>query len=113
MADEWDQLQGFADQIAGGVKSGLLGEAVQAAPRAKLDIALVQQVVEQMRQSTKVIYPALADLGSEIKRHREAVVAAAASSDKSASALGWWTLVLAIATVVLAMATLVPLFTGK
>ncbi len=81
--------------------------------RAKLDIALVQRLVEQMRQSTKVIYPALGDLASEIKKHREALVAAAASLDKSARALGRWTVVLAIATVVLAVATLAPLFAAK
>jgi hypothetical protein len=95
-ADEWGELQGLVKQIYQG-SSGLGAEARQAEPRARLDIALVQLLVEQMRQSTKVIYPALADLSSEIKKHREALVAAAASSDKSARAVVRLTVILALA----------------
>ncbi len=49
-ADEWEEVQGYAKQIYQG-STGPGAEARQAEPRAKLDIALVQRVVERSGRS--------------------------------------------------------------
>ena len=102
--DRWQELDGLVKEIYSGSRG--VG-ASNAEPRAKLDSALARLLVEQMRQSISVIYPALTDLGSEIKKHREALETAARSSDKSARAMVLLTVALVFATL---LSVVVPLF---
>lgn len=94
--DDWDEARTLVNDIskARGVGSD------QTAPRAKLDILIAQRLIDQMRQSTIVIVPALADLGSEIKKHREALQAASRSSTTIGLAIVALTVVLALTAVV-------------
>ena len=62
-------------------------DSYREAANAELNSILAQELIEEMRRSTNLIYQNLASLGSEIVKHRDEIRAASESSSKSAQAV--------------------------
>jgi hypothetical protein len=96
-----------ADELVARIRNQSSSALTREADSAELSKLLSERLTGALHNGVEVLIPALGDLISEIKLHREALEKAAAASDKSANALVCWTRVLAAATIALVFATLI------